>query len=138
MAELKRFGVSMEENLLSALDGYVREKGYRNRSEALRDLVRKELVETAWEDEDEEVAGAIIMVYDHHHHDLVENLVSIQHDYHDIIISSQHVHLDHSNCLEIIALKGKIKKVYDLEARLKVAKGVKHAAVARSTLAKEM
>jgi CopG family transcriptional regulator, nickel-responsive regulator len=84
------------------------------------------------------VAGAIIMVYDHHHHDLVENLVSIQHDYHDIIISSQHVHLDHSNCLEIIALKGKIKKVYDLEARLKVAKGVKHAAVARSTLAKEM
>jgi len=138
MAELKRFGVSMEENLLSALDGYVREKGYRNRSEALRDLVRKELVETAWEDENEEVAGAIIMVYDHHHHDLVENLVSIQHDYHDIIISSQHVHLDHSNCLEIIALKGKIKKVYDLEARLKVAKGVKHADVARSTLAKEM
>jgi CopG family transcriptional regulator, nickel-responsive regulator len=138
MAELKRFGVSMEENLLSALDDYVRGKGYHNRSEALRDLVRKELVETAWEDEDKEVAGAIIMVYDHHHHDLVENLVSIQHDYHDIIISSQHVHLDHSNCLEIIAVKGKINKVYDLEARLKVAKGVKHAAVARSTLAKEM
>ena len=138
MTELKRFGVSIEENLLSALDRYVRGKGYQNRSEALRDLVRKELVETAWEDENEEVAGAIIMVYDHHRNDLVENLVNIQHDYHSIIISSQHVHLDHSNCLEIIAVKGKIKKVFDLEARLKVAKGVKHAAVARSTLAKEM
>ena len=138
MVELKRFGVSIEENLLGIFDKYVNKKGYQNRSEALRDLVRKELVETSWEDSNEEVAGAIIMVYDHHRNDLVENLVSIQHGYHDIIISSQHVHLDHHNCLEIIAVKGKIKKVLDLEARLKVAKGVKHAATARSTLAKEM
>ena len=100
--------------------------------------MRKELVETDWEDGNGEVAGAIIMVYDHHRNELVENLVNIQHGYHDIIISSQHVHLDHHNCLEIIAVKGKIKKVYDLEARLKVSKGVKHAATARSTLAKEM
>ena len=136
MAELRRFGVSIEDNLLEIFDKYVKKKGYQNRSEALRDLVRKELVETAWEDSNEEVAGAIIIVYDHHRKELVENLVNIQHDYHDIIISSQHVHLDHHNCLEIIAVKGKIKKVYDLESRLKVAKGVKHAAVARSTLAK--
>jgi len=138
MEELKRFGVSIEENLLKIFDRYVTEKKYRNRSEALRDLIRKELVEASWDDESEEVAGAIIMVYDHHGKELVENLISIQHDYHDIIISSQHVHLDHDNCLEIIAVKGGIKKVYDLEARLKVAKGVKHAAVARSTLAKHI
>ena len=138
MDELKRFGVSIEKNLLANFDKYIDEKEYQNRSEALRDLIRKELIETAWEDGNEEVAGAIIMVYDHHRKELVESLVGIQHDYHDIIISSQHVHLDHDNCLEIIAVKGKIKKVYDLEARLKVAKGVKHAAVARSTLAKQI
>ena len=138
MEELKRFGVSIEEHLLKIFDRYVKEKKYSNRSEALRDLIRKELVEASWDDENEEVAGAIIMVYDHHGKELVENLVDIQHDYHDIIISSQHVHLDHDNCLEIIAVKGRIKKVYDLEARLKVAKGVKHTAVARSTLAKHI
>ncbi len=138
MEELKRFGVSIEENLLKVFDRYVTEKKYSNRSEALRDLIRKELVEASWDDENEEVAGAIIMVYDHHGKELVENLVDIQHDYHDIIISSQHVHLDHDNCLEIIAVKGGIRKVYDLEARLKVAKGVKHIAVARSTLAKHI
>ncbi len=138
MEELKRFGVSIEEHLLKIFDKYVKEKKYSNRSEALRDLIRKELVEASWDDENEEVAGAIIMVYDHHGKELVENLVDIQHDYHDIIISSQHVHLDHDNCLEIIAVKGRIKKVYDLEARLKVAKGVKHIAVARSTLAKHI
>ena len=138
MVELKRFGVSIEENLLAGFDTYVEEKGYQNRSEALRDLIRKELIETSWEDGNDEVAGAIIMVYDHHHKELVENLVNIQHDYHDIIISSQHVHLDHHNCLEIIAVKGRINKVYDLEARLKVAKGVKHASVAKSTLARKI
>lgn len=138
MEELKRFGVSIEENLLKIFDRYVTEKKYSNRSEALRDLIRKEIVEASWDDENEEVAGAIIMVYDHHGKELVENLVDIQHDYHDIIISSQHVHLDHDNCLEIIAVKGGIREVYDLEARLKVAKGVKHTAVARSTLAKHI
>ena len=138
MDELKRFGVSIEKKLLQGFDRYVREKKYQNRSEALRDLIRKELVETSWKDGDGEVAGAIIMVYDHHQRELVDNLVSIQHDFHDTIISSQHVHLDHNNCLEIVAVKGTIKKVYDLEARLKVAKGVKHAAVARSTLARQI
>lgn len=138
MEELKRFGVSIEDSLLANFDKYIKEKKYRNRSEAIRDLIRKELVEVSWEDGNEEVAGAIIMVYDHHGKELAENLVSIQHDYHDIIISSQHVHLDHDNCLEIIALKGSIKKVYALEELLKVAKGVKHASVAKSTLAKHI
>jgi len=122
MEKLKRFGVSIEQNLLTGFDKYLKEKKYRNRSEALRDLIRKELVEISWHDENEEVAGAIIMVYDHHRNELVENLISIQHDYHDIIISSQHVHLDHSNCLEIIAVKGGIKKVMILKPSSRLLK----------------
>ncbi len=138
MEELKRFGVSIEEKLLEKFDSYISKKKYQNRSEALRDLIRKELIEESWSDKNAEVAGAVIIVYDHHKNELVENLVKIQHDYHDIIISSQHVHLDHHNCLEIIVVKGGIRKVYKLEGELKVAKGVKHAALSKSTLAKDI
>lgn len=138
MEELKRFGVSIEEKLLEKFDKYISKKKYHNRSEALRDLIRKELIDGSWSDKNMEVAGAVIIVYDHHRKELVENLVNIQHDYHDIIISTQHVHLDHHNCLEIIVVKGGIRKVYRLEEELKVAKGVKHAALSRSTLARDI
>ena len=138
MVKLKRFGVSIEEKLLEKFDQYISKKKYHNRSEALRDLIRKELIDESWSDKNMEVAGAVIIVYDHHRKELVENLVGIQHNYHDIIISSQHVHLDHHNCLEIIVVKGGIRKVYKLEEELKVAKGVKHAALSKSTLAKDI
>ncbi len=138
MEKLKRFGVSIEEKLLKKFDQYISKKKYHNRSEALRDLIRKELIDESWSDKNMEVAGAVIIVYDHHRKELVENLVGIQHNYHDIIISSQHVHLDHHNCLEIIVVKGGIRKVYKLEEELKVAKGVKHAALSKSTLAKDI
>ncbi len=138
MEKLKRFGVSIEEKLLEKFDQYISKKKYHNRSEALRDLIRKELIDESWSDKNMEVAGAVIIVYDHHRKELVENLVGIQHNYHDIIISSQHVHLDHNNCLEIIVVKGGIRKVYKLEEELKVAKGVKHAALSKSTLAKDI
>jgi len=138
MEKLKRFSVSIEEKLLEKFDQYISKKKYHNRSEALRDLIRKELIDESWSDKNMEVAGAVIIVYDHHRKELVESLVSIQHNYHDIIISSQHVHLDHHNCLEIIVVKGGIRKVYKLEEELKVAKGVKHAALSKSTLAKDI
>ena len=138
MEELKRFGVSIEEKLLEKFDKYISKKKYHNRSEALRDLIRKELIDGSWSDKNMEVAGAVIIVYDHHRKELVENLVKIQHNYHDIIISSQHVHLDHHNCLEIIVVKGGIRKVYRLEEELKVTKGVKHAALSKSTLARDI
>ncbi len=138
MVKLKRFGVSIEEKLLEKFDQYISKKKYHNRSEALRDLIRKELIDESWSDKNMEVAGAVIIVYDHHRKELVENLVGIQHNYHEIIISSQHVHLDHHNCLEIIVVKGGIRKVYKLEEELKVAKGVKHAALSKSTLAKDI
>ncbi len=139
MELLKRFGVSIDEKLLRKFDDYIKSKSYKNRSEALRDLVRKELVNSQWADDSSgEVAGAIIIVYDHYQKELVDSLVNIQHDYHTIIISSQHVHIDHGTCLEIIAVKGRITDVFELEAKLKVVKGVKHALLAKSTLGEEL
>jgi len=139
MDELKRFGVSIEKNLLKKFDSYVKKRGYANRSGALRDLIRKELVESQWsEKSDAEVAGAIIIIYDHHRRELVDNIINIQHDYHKVIISSQHVHLDHSTCLEVIVVKGKITDLFELETKLRVIKGVKHALLAKSTLGREI
>ncbi|OFW64782.1 MAG: nickel-responsive regulator [Actinobacteria bacterium RBG_19FT_COMBO_36_27] len=136
---LKRFGVSIEKNLLDKFDSYVRKRGYENRSEALRDLIRKELVDSRWSDNaNEKVAGAIIIIYDHHRRELLDDIINIQHDYHKVIISSQHVHLDHDTCLEVIVVKGKIAELFELETKLKVIKGVKHALLAKSTLGKEI
>lgn len=139
MDELKRFGVSIEKKLLNKFDSYIKKRGYVNRSEALRDMIRKELVESQWsEKSSEEVAGAIIIIYDHHRRELVDNIINIQHDYYKVIISSQHVHLDHSTCLEVIVVRGKITDLFELETRLKVIKGVKHALLAKSTLGREI
>ncbi|MBN2072438.1 MAG: nickel-responsive transcriptional regulator NikR [Actinobacteria bacterium] len=138
METLKRFGVSIEAGLLNKFDRYVSGKKYPNRSEAIRDLIRNELVGETWKSGNEEVAGAIIMVYDHHRKELTDNLVTIQHNWHHIIISTQHVHLDHDMCLEVVVVKGKINDVCHLEAELKVPKGVKHVSLAKSTLAHEI
>ncbi len=139
MSALKRFGVSIEKKLLKKFDSYVKSGGYRNRSEALRDLIRKELVDNQWvSEEDEMVAGAIILVYDHHQKELVDNIINIQHDHYKVIISSQHIHLDHRTCLEVIVVKGMISELFGLENKLKVVKGVKHAQLAKSTLGKDI
>ncbi|GAI11673.1 unnamed protein product, partial [marine sediment metagenome] len=105
---LKRFGVSIEESLLKKFDDFIEKHSYGNRSEAIRDLIRKELVDEEWVKSDKKVAGAIVMVYDHHRRELMGNLVNIQHDYQKNIISSQHIHLDHDLCLEVIIVRGKI------------------------------
>lgn len=125
MSELYRFGISLEKQLLDAFDKHIKELKYENRSEAIRDLIREELVEKKWA-EGGIVAGAIIMTYDHHKRELVGKMLDIQHDYQDFIISTQHVHLDHHHCLEIIAIKGNAKKVQELSSKLKALIGVKH------------
>jgi CopG family nickel-responsive transcriptional regulator len=135
---LKRFGVSIEGSLLKKFDNFIEKHSYENRSEAIRDLIRKELVDEEWVKSDEKVAGAIVMVYDHHRRELMDNLVNIQHDYQKSIISSQHIHLDHDLCLEVIIVRGKIGEVYQLESKLKATKGVKHASLAKSTLGKKI
>jgi len=138
MNNIKRFGVSIESSLIEKFDDYIKSKNYTNRSEALRDLIRKEFVEEEWSESDKNAAGAIVLVYDHHKRELVDNLTDIQHDYHKIIISTQHIHLNHRICLEIIAVKGKIIEIYQLESKLKSIKGVKHISLSKSTLAEDI
>ncbi len=138
MDDTKRFGVSIESDLLKKFDSYIKSKNYTNRSEALRDLIRKEFVEEQWLNTDKNAAGAIVLVFDHHRRELMDNLVDIQHDYHKTIISTQHIHLDPRVCLEVIVVRGKISEIYQLESKLKSIKGVKHISLSRSTLAEEI
>lgn len=132
MSILVRFGISLEKRLLDGFDQLIKKKNYTNRSEAIRDLIREDLVKEEWR-EDKIVSGAITLVYNHHKRELVNHLTDIQHDYHDNILSTQHLHLDEDNCLEIIAIKGKAKQIKELYGRLKSAKGVKHAGIAEAS-----
>ncbi len=135
MAELVRFGVSIEDNLLKKFDRLISNRGYSTRSEALRDLIRQELVKKEWE-EDQEVAGTITFIYDHHMRGLSSKLTDLQHDHQDTIISTQHIHLDHHNCLEIVAVKGTASEVQELANALKSVKGVRHGALSMTSTGK--
>lgn len=135
MADIVRFGVSLEKNLLDNFDNLIKRQKYTNRSEAIRDLIRQELLKKEL-DEDKEVAGAITFIYDHHQRDLVNKIIDVQHDHQDIIQSSQHIHLDHHNCLEIVAVKGNSGKVGKLADTLKALKGVKHGSLSMSSTSK--
>ena len=137
MSKLVRFGVSLEQELLDNFDRRIKGKKYTNRSEAIRDLIREDLVKKAWA-ENEDVAGTITIIYDHHKRELVNRLMDIQHDFGSLIISTQHIHLDHRNCLEIIVVKGISKKSRELADTLKAVKGVKHAALSMSTTGSEL
>lgn len=131
MSGIIRFGVSLEKALLEQFDLLIRERQYTNRSEAIRDLIREELLKKEWI-EDQEVAGAIIYIYDHHQRDLLNKIIDIQHDHHDVIKSTQHIHLDHHNCLEVVAVKGRSGKVRKLADTLKALKGVRHGSLSMS------
>lgn len=126
MATIIRFGVSMEHELLSRFDDLIEQKGYTNRSEAIRDIVRDTLVEEATGREDEEVLGVITFVYDHHKHELDETLNHFQHDHFQAIVSSTHVHIDQDNCLEVVIMRGKAGLLKHLAQHLLAFKGVKH------------
>lgn len=137
MSKLIRFGISLEKDLSDRFDARLKYKGYNNRSEGIRDLIRQELIQQEWQ-EDSEVAGAVTLIYDHHKRELLNKITDIQHDFQELIISSQHVHLDHSNCLEIIAVKGEAKKVQKLADILKAVKGVRHATLSMSSTGKHI
>lgn len=132
MADLTRFGVSIDERLLQRFDRLIHEKGWGNRSEALRDLIRDRLVEQDWQD-NREVVGTITLVYDHHVRELPERLTELQHDHHESVLSSMHVHLDHHNCLEVIVVRGAAASISDLASHLIGARGVKHGKLVTST-----
>ena len=132
MSSLYRFGVSLEKELIDEFDKHIEGRNYKNRSEAIRDLIRADLIKKQWLCGNE-VAGAITMSYDHHKRDLVNRLMDIQHDFQKIVISTQHIHIDHHNCLEIIAVKGRARDVEKLASLLKAQVGVKHVALSMST-----
>lgn len=120
-----RFSISLEEELLKELDQYTADNRFANRSQALRHLIEKNIVEKKWNCNNV-VAGAIVMIYDHHKREIVTKSNEIQHDFFDVILSSQHYHLSHEICLEIIALRGEAKRLTDLSESLISIKGVKH------------
>lgn len=124
---LTRFGVSMPEELVRQFDHYIAEQGYTNRSEAIRDLVRKAMLEPGRLRSEQLVAGTIVMVYDHHIQDLPLTLMELQHDYHHHINSTMHVHLNHDQCLEIIVVRGILSQLRELHQRIQVLKGVLYA-----------
>lgn len=132
MKKLVRFGVSLDHHLLDDFDRLIERKNYTNRSEALRDLIRDNLVGQEW-DENKETVGTITIVYDHHVHALTEKLTDIQHRFHRLVLSAMHVHLDHDHCVEVLVVRGKgadIKKVADT---LIGTKGVKHGKLTMTT-----
>ncbi|MDD5593814.1 MAG: nickel-responsive transcriptional regulator NikR [Candidatus Margulisbacteria bacterium] len=134
----QRFGVSMDDTLLKKLDAYIASKGYTNRSEAIRDFVRENLVEEEWKADRKQVVGTVTLIYDHAALELPKKLTDLQHHFHKEIISTTHIHLDEHNCLEILALKGKGEKVKAIADRLIAAKGVKHGKLVMSTTGKEI
>jgi len=128
---LARFGVSLDEHLLKALDDFVVENSLPNRSQAIRHLVEKNLVEKKWQC-NQIVAGAVVLLYDHHKGDITTKSNDIQHEYFDVILSSQHFHLNHDNCLEIIAVKGTSKRLTELSDKLIGMKNVIHGKLVMS------
>jgi CopG family transcriptional regulator, nickel-responsive regulator len=126
MQNLIRFGVSMENDLLKKFDHLIEKKGYSNRSEALRDLVREKFVEENVTDENQVVFGILTTVYDHHQRELDEKLTEFQHDNYQSIISTTHIHLNHHDCLEVIILKDKAGKIKKISDKLISFKGVKN------------
>ena len=133
-----RFSVSLPQQLLRDFDAMLRQKGYDNRSLAIADIVRAWLVEQRRENPEQEIAGAITLVYDHHKHHLQEDLTHIQHDHHEAILAALHVHLDHHNCLEIIAVRGKAGVVQAIADALIGAKGVKHGKLTITSTGKDL
>lgn len=125
MEEVVRFGVSMPTTLLERFDRIIKVRGYTNRSEAIRDMIRDTIVEHEWM-ENKEVVGTITIVYDHHKKGVMEKLTDLQHIHHDRIASSTHIHLDHENCLEVIVVRGKPTEIKELADNMIALRGVKH------------
>jgi CopG family nickel-responsive transcriptional regulator len=133
-----RFSVSLPPRLLDQLDDMTRDKGYDNRSLAIADMIRGQLVEYRQKFGSEEIAGTITLVYDHHKMHVQETLTDIQHDHHDVILSTVHVHLDHHNCLEVLIVRGPAATIRKIADALTAAKGVKHGKLTVTSTGKDL
>ncbi len=135
---VKRFGISLESPLLNRFDRLIKKKGYASRSEAIRDLIRDSLVTEEWESYNTETVGTITLVYSHDTKELSDNLNDIQHHYHQLVMSTMHIHLDGHNCLEVIVVKGKSEDIKAVADRLIGTKGVKHGKLTATTTGKRL
>jgi CopG family nickel-responsive transcriptional regulator len=135
---LRRFGVSLEDDLLAGFDKLIVSRGYANRSEAIRDLIRDSLVRRDWETGGGEAAGAVVLVYDHHRRELQSRLTELQHGAHRRIVATMHAHLDHDNCIELVLLRGKASDLRAIGDQLIATRGVKHGRMVFTTLGKRL
>ena len=126
MENITRFGVSIEPDLIKKFDRIIKKKGYTNRSEAIRDLIRKNIVSEESTEPEAEGLGTLTMIYDHHSGPLTTRLLEIQHDHHHEILTTTHIHVDHHNCLEVLVLKGKTGNLQKLADNITALKGIKH------------
>ena len=133
MENMVRFGVSIDEDLLGKFDSFLRKKGYQNRSEALRDIIREKLIEKEWEGGEAESFGTVSLVYNHESRELAQKLIAAQHKELAHIVASLHVHVDHHNCLEVLVLRGRGREVKKLGDMLVSTKGVKHGRTSFTT-----
>jgi len=139
MTELARFGISIDQRLLDSFDQLITDKGYVNRSEAIRDMIRNALVEAQVENEETTpTVGTVTLVFDHHTRDLSDKLTEHQHSHHDAIVSALHVHLDAHHCLEVVVVRGTAAQVKRLADELIGTKGVKHGKLVLTTTDAEM
>jgi CopG family nickel-responsive transcriptional regulator len=138
MPEVVRFGVSIDERLLNRFDELIEHKGYVNRSEAVRDLIRSALVEDQWSRSDDEIVGTVTLVYDHHTRELSHRLTEHQHSHHQAILSTLHIHLDSHHCLEVVVIRGRAEQVKRLADELIGTKGVKHGKLVTTTTGKDL
>jgi CopG family nickel-responsive transcriptional regulator len=134
--KITRFGVSIEPNLIKKFDRMIIKEGYTNRSEAIRDLIRKSIIKEKNLDSNSEAIGTLTMVYDHHSGQLTNRLLALQHNHHSEILTTTHIHVDNHNCLEILVLKGKTGNIQKLADKIKSLKGIKHGelVLTKSTL----
>ena len=133
MGDVTRFGVSLDVKLLRQFDRLIVRKGYANRSEAIRDLIREALVREQWELGAEDAVGTITLVYDHHTRDLSDKLTDLQHAHYESIVSTLHVHLDPHHCLEVLVLRGTAGTLKEIADRLIGTRGVKHGTFSATT-----
>jgi len=126
MEKITRFGISIEPNLLKKFDKVIKKKGYENRSEAIRDIIRENLIVEKTEDPNSEAIGTLTMIYDHHAGNLTNRLLDLQHHHHKEILTTTHIHVDPDNCLEVLVLKGKTRNIQKLADNIKSLKGIKH------------
>jgi CopG family nickel-responsive transcriptional regulator len=138
MSDTVRFGVSLSLDLLDQFDALIKRLGYANRSEAVRDLIRRKLVEEEWTAPDRQTFAAVMLVYNHHRMSLPTRLTELQHDSYAQVIGSFHVHIDRHNCLELVVLKGKGKDLRALGEKMISLRGVKYGALNMGTSGKKV